>query len=723
MKKSHIMALCAAMSLSAIAHGALIDNLSISTTNTPVVSTLKNGTLAFTNRGHIYTNVPASILNAEVVAFLMEERTNPSFTASFTLTEEADVYLFIDKRITVSTSMPWVDAQGFVLQDFELQLDENADGTTENPFAVYKKRFSAVQVNLEEQNTGGVNMYGVAAHNPLPLLFTSSNPTDGASGVVTNPVVSCTIEDGTQTLVDSSVEMTFDGSTVTPTITKLDGVSTLSYQASGLEPLSNYTAQVVFSGASAGPYTNSWSFTTMDRLLTGATVPANGTPGVDTDTIISAQIIDGTDELLESTVVMTLNGNIVPHTLSKLGTTSTVSYAATGLETSSNYTAQVVYASALSSLYTNTWSFLTMDPSPPLAYEAFYYLQPNGTSINGLNGGIGWKEAYPNPSGPHTLTNGLTFAGAVTAGGAVVRTAGATLSGNGRNWSYNVPLDSTIWYSFMLKAVNTSGGTFGILQNNGSNQDGFGIVIRSTGDHGFPAGTLAIQAAAGSAPGAWINLGSVPETFEKTYLIVGRLLLNSTGDSSNQIWVYESLPTEAEQAGLGTSSAAGPLGTKIPAMYGRAWSNSGPTIFDEVRVGTSFEQVVGTLFYPYDLWANAVGLPAGSRGKTDDADNDGASNYAEYALNGNPLDSSDTGKFDLVVDGTTVHVIYSQLKEDNTVSYSLVNKDNLVVGTETTNAYISQVAGPSDSQLYNSVTNVYNVGDKDFFKVVIGTSE
>jgi autotransporter-associated beta strand protein len=98
-----------------------------------------------------------------------------------------------------------------------------------------------------------------------------------------------------------------------------------------------------------------------------------------------------------------------------------------------------------------------------------------------------------------------------------------------------------------------------------------------------------------------VNVGTLTETFGATFTVVG------FNESSN-VW------TKSEG--------------------GNIWT------FTEATGTLTFS--VGT---PYSLWATAKGLTAGvNDGKTQDPDNDGRTNFQEYAFDGDPLSGANDGK-------------------------------------------------------------------------------
>lgn len=233
-------------------------------------------------------------------------------------------------------------------------------------------------------------------------------------------------------------------------------------------------------------------------------------------------------------------------------------------------------------------SALTQNPlqAARLAYEGFEYTQANGTSVAGLNGGTGWREAYPTPDGPHVLANGLTFTGLSTVGKSMNRSSG-TLTADGRNWAASVDTTATYWYSYLLNStIGTDGngpeGTFNLFQTTNDNQNGAGIEFRKG-----TSGALVIKV---TGNGGATDVRTVPGG--QTHWVLGRIT-----NASHRVWVYaqgESLPT-AEPTTGGTNITGTPLVSRQAAMSGRRFGSSGANssiTFDEIRIGNLFSETL-----------------------------------------------------------------------------------------------------------------------------------
>jgi len=94
-----------------------------------------------------------------------------------------------------------------------------------------------------------------------------------------------------------------------------------------------------------------------------STIPVNGAIDVRTDTVISADIIDGATPLNDATVQLSLNGAVVAPVITKVGSLSTIAYQpATALEFGTTNNAQIIFNNG-SALVTNRWTFVVIKGS------------------------------------------------------------------------------------------------------------------------------------------------------------------------------------------------------------------------------------------------------------------------------------------------------------------------------------------------------------------------
>ncbi len=160
---------------------------------------LQDKSLSMVDRTHVYRNIPAYLLGiAEYVKQDNDDRTTATYEVDVVLAVRADVYLFLDYRIgdnsnadppaLSATMMPWVAAMGFVDTGDKLDLDESNDGSINQYFRIYKAQFPAGTITLKEQNSGGINMYGIAAIKVDPTFNPPPAVDAGGDQYLVNPV-------------------------------------------------------------------------------------------------------------------------------------------------------------------------------------------------------------------------------------------------------------------------------------------------------------------------------------------------------------------------------------------------------------------------------------------------------------------------------------------------------------------------------------------------------
>jgi len=142
------------------------------------------------------------------------------------------------------------------------------------------------------------------------------------------------------------------------------------------------------------------------------------------------------------------------------------------------------------------------------------------------------------------------------------------------------------------------------------------------------------------------------------------------------------------------------------------------TAFNVVGDSAGVEASATASADPFAAWATENGL-TGSKDNTVDFDGDDASDYREYALNGNPTNSTDTGMVEELIDGSTFTYVYLKRTNDPAVVYTLVNTADLVSGAEFTNDWTSQSIGASGVDNFNVISNHYDMESKQFFKLIV----
>ncbi|MEI6078243.1 MAG: autotransporter-associated beta strand repeat-containing protein, partial [Verrucomicrobiota bacterium] len=229
-----------------------------------------------------------------------------------------------------------------------------------------------------------------------------------------------------------------------------------------------------------------------------------------------------------------------------------------------------------------------------LAYEGFNYTNANYTALTGLSGGTGGLVGTSYASTPAKLTNGLAYTGFFSSGAAgFLPGGGQTL--NGRPWATTngtnaMPANGTYYYSFLFTPVGNLGkGTFCIFGKPADVQNGFGIrVDDNAGSPQFKSWNPAQSAGA--------NL-DFPGGYDKVYFILGKTVINSTGTSTNTIWVYQDpslVPTSEPTSGGSTCTGgwSGNVDQTRTTLTGRTFSSTTGEKFDEIRIGTAFADVL-----------------------------------------------------------------------------------------------------------------------------------
>jgi hypothetical protein len=230
-----------------------------------------------------------------------------------------------------------------------------------------------------------------------------------------------------------------------------------------------------------------------------------------------------------------------------------------------------------------------------LMSEPFDYADPDGTSLTGLNGGVGFSAAYPTVSGVF-LTNGLSYPGAYFVGKGIHFGASANISSTGRAWgaSPTTPLANGVYYYsyFVLPEGTAAGGTLVPFMKDNSDvngQNGFGGRVENNG------GSPRFKAWSPSQAGG--NNLDFAGGYGATYLVMGKLTINQSGDCTNTIWVYKSpdaIPTTEPASGGSTVTVpwTGNGDLARTKLSGRAFSSNPGLKYDQVRVGTTFADVI-----------------------------------------------------------------------------------------------------------------------------------
>lgn len=123
---------------------------------------LQNGSLAFVDRTHEWENVPDFLLGAQYVRTANDDRSvSGSDYLTFDLEGSADVYIFLDDRLTAANLQRFLDL-GFMDTGLDVGVDEGGNGDINNTSSVYALLGVSGSFVLPGQNQGGTNNFGVA---------------------------------------------------------------------------------------------------------------------------------------------------------------------------------------------------------------------------------------------------------------------------------------------------------------------------------------------------------------------------------------------------------------------------------------------------------------------------------------------------------------------------------------------------------------------------------
>lgn len=295
-------------------------------------------------------------------------------------------------------------------------------------------------------------------------------------------------------------------------------------------------------------------------------------------------------------------------------------FSDTGLDDNTTYTYRVCAWNALgSSAYSAEASATTEDAGILIVEEHFTDLAGTGST------GVGsWSAG--------SITTGLTRDGLATEGGALTLGATGTVTAVYNGTGYG---NSTVWFSVLAKNfVNNDRVHFF-----GNGTTGYGGGIAFTSSEVYPKI-------------AYTRGGNIALPPGDTNLIVGKMVMSSTGDETVTIWVN---PTDLsnESAMIATASGFSTV-TKAAnitaSTSSKVYLNMGATtVFDEIRLGTAFFSVVPAPDQgggdPFDDWADSYGLTGEDAAPEAMPAGDGIKNIVKYALGINPWIPGYQGRF------------------------------------------------------------------------------
>jgi hypothetical protein len=190
---------------------------------------LNDGVSAYSDRGHVWANIPSILQGAQFVRFGQDDKVTPNLTVSFRAGEDATFFLLIDNRTGPDTNginnnappelgggvMDWVLTSGFVDSGVDIGLDEGANGSVDQTYSVYFRQVSGPgtefpigeEFTFFELNNGGQrNMYGVAAVSPqiVPVAFVAT-PTAFTKDSISGSTLQWTVPVGATASIANNV--------------------------------------------------------------------------------------------------------------------------------------------------------------------------------------------------------------------------------------------------------------------------------------------------------------------------------------------------------------------------------------------------------------------------------------------------------------------------------------------------------------------------------------
>jgi hypothetical protein len=253
---------------------------------------------AFVDRAHAYTNagagipLPSYLAGGEYIMTGQDNRDNPSHTLNVSVSCDSHVYLLIDNRLTDAnnanpptfdaTHMQWVVTEGWTpvitglnrannptVPD-EVGIDEATDGTINQWFSVYTKRFPAGSFTLKQADNAGQNMYGVVVKPASGVLASTAQVGGNKVGsVIDNGCGSYTVIGAGNDIWDQRDEFTYQ-------FTEVIGDFDVQVRVESLSPAARWTK----AGIMARESLSEFSRMAFVRTAPGDVPTGNGQNGV-----------------------------------------------------------------------------------------------------------------------------------------------------------------------------------------------------------------------------------------------------------------------------------------------------------------------------------------------------------------------------------------------------------------------------------------------------------
>lgn len=227
-----------------------------------------------------------------------------------------------------------------------------------------------------------------------------------------------------------------------------------------------------------------------------------------------------------------------------------------------------------------------------IAYDSFNSYTANST-LNGDNGGTGWSGAWSSNSSVivESPTTALSYAG-----GAVAVNGGANavqipdVNGDGiisREFSSQ---SGALYFSFLYREDARAGTATNFLQfalNNDAAINGSGAIVASeaVGEFGVRLTNLTGTQTTGNSATPTIDVGT-------TYFVVAKLYKSASNYDRMSLFVN---PTSLTEPGTPSATSITDIGISSVSFFSVRTANlaaGDQTLFDELRVGTSFADVV-----------------------------------------------------------------------------------------------------------------------------------
>jgi endoglucanase len=228
-----------------------------------------------------------------------------------------------------------------------------------------------------------------------------------------------------------------------------------------------------------------------------------------------------------------------------------------------------------------------------IAYEGFDYTAGN---LSGQAGGSGWAAAWDGASGtPAVSTPGMSYTGINNSGGKadIIATSGSnSMIGRTLNSSFTSG-SGEVWFSFLAQKTGTSARFFNFSFFDGGTE-------RLKIGHNSNPGTQTWYINDGGTPAATsVNTGV---SYLNETLFVGKLTYDASVDSNDvlQLWVNPDLSLGESGLGSAFTSTSDWDFNRIRLGAGDAETGSSG-IFDEIRFGTTFNDVITTPLDPSKL--------------------------------------------------------------------------------------------------------------------------